>query len=126
MNIGKQGYDKIPLNYFDAILYVDLVTRQTVEHANQIPCKNNQQNYISLDPITYQYYVLSRQPNKKDPPHFFNLLKFNLLLDQVRLLPKMQVFFSQKEPKSYWNRVLLPNTVIKYYNFLGKLLYMNF
>ena len=33
--IAEQGYNKIPVNY------LDFITRQTFEYANQIPCENN-------------------------------------------------------------------------------------
>ena len=52
--IADQCYDKIPVNYLDTVMYVDPITRQTFEYANQIPCENNPQNVISLDPDTDQ------------------------------------------------------------------------
>ena len=42
------------------------MTRQTFENANQKPCENNPQ-----DPDNDQYYVLTQQPNQKDPPQLF-------------------------------------------------------
>ena len=39
--IAEQCYDKIPVNYLDPVMYVDPITRQTFEYANQIPCENN-------------------------------------------------------------------------------------
>ena len=61
--IAEQCYDKIPVNYFDTELYVDPITLQTFEYANQIPCENNPQK--SLDPDTDHSYVLTPQPIKK-------------------------------------------------------------
>ena len=34
--IAEQCYDKIPVNYFDTVLYVDPITRQTFEYANPL------------------------------------------------------------------------------------------
>ena len=52
--IADQCHDKIPVKYLDTVIYVDPITRQTFEYANQIPCENNPQNVISLDPDTDQ------------------------------------------------------------------------
>ena len=51
--IAEQCYDKIPVNYLDTVMYVDPITRQSFEYANQIPCENNPQNVISLDPCYF-------------------------------------------------------------------------
>ena len=71
-------------------MYVDAITRPTFEYANQIPCENNPQNVISLDPDTD--YVSTPQPKTKTLHYSLNQLKFNLLLVQTPLLPKMQSF----------------------------------
>ena len=55
--IADQWYDKLSVKYLDTVMYVDPITRQTFEYANQIPCENNPQNVISLDPDTDQYYI---------------------------------------------------------------------
>ena len=79
-------------------MYVDPITRQTFEYANQTPCENNPQNVISLDPDTNQYYVLTPQPNKKTLLYFSNLLKYKPLLALTPLLLQMQVFILKKNP----------------------------
>ena len=48
--IAEHCYDKIPVNYLDTVMYGNPITRQTFEYANRIPCGNNPQNVISLDP----------------------------------------------------------------------------
>ena len=45
---------------------VNPITRQTFEYANQIPCHNNPQNVLALDPDTFQYYVSNHETNKED------------------------------------------------------------
>ena len=66
-NFG-QCYDKIPVTFVDTIMYDDPITRPTFEYVIQLPCENNPQNVIALDPDTDQYFVITAQPNKKDPP----------------------------------------------------------
>ena len=60
--ITEQGYDKNPVSYLDTVVYVDPITRQTFNYANQIPCENNPQSVIALDPDTDQFYVSTPQP----------------------------------------------------------------
>ena len=57
-------------------MYVESVTRKTFEIANQIPCENNPRIVIALDPDTDQYYILTPQPNKTDPPQLFEPTQF--------------------------------------------------
>ena len=45
----EQAYDKIPVSYLDTVMYVDPITRQTFNDANQISCKNNPQNMILIN-----------------------------------------------------------------------------
>ena len=59
--IAEQCYDKLPVNYLDTVMYVDPITRQTFEYANQIPWESNPQNVFALDPETDQFYVLTPQ-----------------------------------------------------------------
>ena len=97
--IADQCYDKNPVNYLETVMYVDPITRQTFEYANQIPCENNPQNVISLDPDTDQYYVLTPQPIKKDPLLLLNQLKFKPLLAQI-LSPLKTLAFITKRIKT--------------------------
>ena len=57
---AEQCYDKIPVSYLDTVMYVDPITRQTFNFANQTPKK-----VITLDPDTDQYYVLTPQSKKR-------------------------------------------------------------
>ena len=45
----NNGMTKKPVKYFDTVMYVDPMTSQTFEYANQIPCENNPQNVSALD-----------------------------------------------------------------------------
>ena len=65
--IAEQCYDKMAVIFIDIFMYVDPITRQTFEYANQKPCKIKPQNVIDVHPDTDLYYVLTPQPNKKDP-----------------------------------------------------------
>ena len=53
-------YDKTPVNYLDNVMFVDPITRQTLEYANQTPFGHNPQNNIALDPDTDQYCLNSK------------------------------------------------------------------
>ena len=86
-------------------MYVDPITRQTFEYANQIPCENNPQNVISLDPDADQYYVLT-QPIKKDPPLFFEPTEVQAAISPNTFTAQDAGIYSQKELKHFWNRVL--------------------
>ena len=86
--IADQCNDKIPANYLDTDMYVDPITHQTFEYANQIQCENNPQNVIALD--CDQYYVLTPQLDKNILPNSFILLKFKPLLALTPNCPRSQ------------------------------------
>ena len=53
-------------------MYVDPITPQTFEDANQIPCENSPQHIIAPDPDTDQnWQILIPQLIRKDPPLLF-------------------------------------------------------
>ena len=118
--IADQCYDKIPVNYLDTVMYVDPITRQTFEYANQIPCENNPQNVISLDPDTDQYYVLTPQPIKKDPPLFFEPTQIQTAISPNTFTAQDAGIYSQKELKHFWNRVLFTKHSDNTLQLLGK------
>ena len=105
-------------------MYVDPITRQTFEYANQIPCENNPQNVISLDPDT-GYYVLTPQPIKKTLIYFSNLLKLKPLLSPTPLLLKILVFIPKKNSNIFGTVYYSLNTLIILFSFLVKLLALN-
>ena len=82
-------------------MYVDPITRQTFEYANQIPCENNPQNVISLDPDTDQYYVLTPQPIKKDPPLLFEPTQIQTAISPNTFTAQEAGIYSQKELKHF-------------------------
>ena len=118
--IADQCYDNIPVNYLDTVIYVDPITRQTFEYANQIPCENNPQNVISLDPDTDQYYVLTPQPNKKDPPLLFEPTQVQTAISPNTFTAQDAGIFSRKELKHFWNRVLFTKHSGNTLQLLGK------
>ena len=73
-------------------------------------CQNNPQNVISLDPDTDQYYVLTPQPTKKDPPLLFEPTQVQTAISPNSLLPKMQVFILEKNSNTFGIVLFLPNT----------------
>ena len=118
--IAEQCYDKVPVNYLDTVMYVDPITHQTFEYANQIPCENNPQNVISLDPDTDQYYVLTPQPIKKDPPLLFEPTQIQTAISPNTFNAQDAGIYSQKELKHFWNRVLFTKHSDNTLQLLGK------
>ena len=53
--IAEQCYDKIQVNYLDTVLYVDPITRQTFEDANQIPCEKTRKNLFTQTLINIMF-----------------------------------------------------------------------
>ena len=82
-------------------MYVDPITRQTFEEANQIPCENNSQNVISFDPDTYQYNVLTPQPFNKDPPLLFDPTQVQTAISPNNFTAQDAGIYSQKELKQF-------------------------
>ena len=66
-------FDRIPIHYWETILYVDPITRQTFKYATPIECGNNPQYIIELDPDTDDgdFYVLTPDPLKREAPQMF-------------------------------------------------------
>ena len=90
--IAEQCYTKsliIILILSWLIKFVDLIIRQTFDHANQIPCENTPRSVFALDPDTDQYYVLTPQPIDKNLLYSLNPLKFEALLASTPLLLKI-------------------------------------
>ena len=127
INIAKQCYDKIPVNYLDTVMYVDHIARQTFEYANQIPCENNPQNVISFDPDTDQYYVLTPQSIKKDPLLLFEPTQVQTAISRNPFSAQDAGIYSQKELKLsiFGTAYYSPNTLIILFSFLVKLFAMN-
>ena len=123
--IAEQCYDKIPGNYLDTVTYVDHITRQTFEYANQIPFENSPQHVIALDPDTDQYSVLTPQLFKKILFNTLNLLKSKPLLTLTPLLSKMHVYVPRKNSNMFGIVFSSLNILILPYNSLVKLLAMN-
>ena len=73
-------------------MYVDPITCQIFEYANQIPCENNPQNVIALDLDTDQYFVPTPQPFKKDTLLLFEPTQVQAVIIQTPLLPKRHLF----------------------------------
>ena len=101
-------------------MYVDPITRQTFEYANQIPCENTPQNVISFDPDTDQYYVLTPQPIKKDPPLLFEPSQIQTAISPNTFTAQDAGIYSQKELKHFWNRVLFTKHSDNTLQLLGK------
>ena len=71
--ITDRCFDRIPIHFKDALMYVDPITRQTFDYATPITCENNPKNIIELDPESddQDFYILGPEPNKRKPPLMF-------------------------------------------------------
>ena len=118
--IAEQGYDKIPVIYLDTVMYVDPFTRQTFECSYQIPCENNPQNVVSLDPDTDHYYVLTPQPIKKDPALLFEPTQVQTAISPNTFTAQDAGIYSQKELKHFRIVYYSLNTLIISYEFMNQ------
>ena len=89
-------------------MYVDPITRQTVNYATPKECGNNPQNIIESDPDADDgdFYVLTPNPLKKEPtpPKMFKPT-------QIKITPNTFTaqdagIYSNAELDQFWNRVL--------------------
>ena len=69
------------------------------------PAKIIPENVISLDPDTDQYYVLTPQPVKKDPPLLFEPIQVQNAISPNTFTAQDAGIYSQKELEHFWNRV---------------------
>ena len=102
------------------ILYVDPITLQTFEYANRILCENNPQNVLSLGPDIDQYYVLTTQPIKKEPPVLFEPTQDQTAISPNTFTAQDAGIYSQKDLKHFWNRVLVSKHSDNSLQLLGK------
>ena len=107
--IAEKCYDEIPINYLSTVKYVEPITRQTFDNALPIPCENNPQNIIALDPDTDQYYILTPKPIKRDPPLLFELRQIEISISPNTFTTQDAVIYSKQDLKQFWVRVLFAN-----------------
>ena len=86
-------------------MYMDPISRQTFEYANQTTCENNTQNVFALETDTYQNYVLNPQPIKR-PCSVFEPTQIQTAICPYTITAQDACVYSQKELKLFWNRVL--------------------
>ena len=82
-------------------MYVDLITRQIFEYANQIPCQNNTQNVTALDTDIDQYYVLTPQLIKSDPLQLFEPTQDQTAFSPNTFIAQDAGLYSQKLPELF-------------------------
>ena len=97
-------------------MYVD----PNVCRSKQVPCENIPQNVISLDPDTDQYYVLTPQPIKKDPPLLFEPTQIQTAISPNTFTAQDAGINSQKELKHFWNQFLFTKHSDNTLQLLGK------
>ena len=101
-------YDRIPIHYKDTLLYVDPITRQTYDYATPIPCDNNSQNIIELDPDTddQDFYILRPEPIKRIPPLMLTPNQIKTTIRPITFTAHDAGIYSNVELDQFWNRIL--------------------
>ena len=65
-------YDKIPIEIYGKLKFVDPISRQTFPFANEIACLHSEENIFSLDPDDPdQWIMMSPRPIKQNAPKYF-------------------------------------------------------
>ena len=95
LNKADCCFDRISTHYKDTLMYVVLLTRQTYDYATPIPCDDNPQNIIELDPVTddHDYCILRPEPTNENLLLCVHLIKLKLQYAQIHLQLKMPVYF---------------------------------
>ena len=98
-------------------MYVDRITCQTFNYANDISCENNPQNIVALDPVTGQIYVLTTQPINKDPPVLFDPTQIQTAISPNTFTAQDAGRYFKKNSNTFGSEFLLKNTPTILYNF---------
>ena len=88
-------FDRIPIHFKDALMYVDPITRQTYDYATPVTCNNNPRNIIELDPDSddQDFYILGPNPLNANLHYCSHLLKLKLQHVLTLLQPKCWYIF---------------------------------
>ena len=88
-------------------MYVDPITRQTLNYATPIECGNNPQNIIELDPDTDDgdFYVLTPDPLKREAPQMFKPTQIKTTITPNTFIARDAGIYSNAELDQFWNRV---------------------
>ena len=124
--IDEQCYDKIPIHYKDTIKFVDPITRQTFDYATPIPCENNPQIPIALDPDTDDYYYLTPRPMKCKAPLLFEPQQIQTSISPNTFTAQEAGIYSQQELRNFWDRVLFAKHSDNTLQLLGKAISYDF
>ena len=73
------SYDQFPVNYIDTVMYVDPITRQIFEYANQIPWKTTDKIFLLLTLTMMKFMSKLHKLLKKTLIYPLNPLKFKPL-----------------------------------------------
>ena len=124
--IADKCYDRIPVHYLETVKYVDPITRQTFDYATPIACENNPQNTIALDLDSDQYYLLTPEPIKQDPPRLFQPTQIKTAISPNTFSAQDAGIYSSKELSHFWSRVLFAKHSDTTIELLGKAITYDF
>ena len=91
---ADRSFDRIPIHFKDALMYVDPIARQTYDYATPIACDNNPKNNFVLDPDSddKDFYIFGPERVQRKPPSMFtpsqiqNYSNPELILSQLKML----------------------------------------
>ena len=101
-------FDRLPIHYRETIMYVDPITRQTVNYATPIESGNNPQNIIELYPGADDgdFHVLTTDPLKREPPQMFKPTQIKTTTTPNTFTAQDAGIYSNAELDQFRNRVL--------------------
>ena len=128
MNKADRCFDRNPIHFEDALLYVDPITRQRYDCATPITCSINPRNIFELDPDSddQDFYIFSPEPVKRKPP-------FKFILSEIKTTKRPNTFraqgaglLSNADLDRFWNRDLSSKHSDTTLQLLGKALSYSF
>ena len=109
-------------------MYVDHITRQTIDHATPIPCDNNPGNIIELDPDTddQDFYILRPEPIVRKTLFMFTPNQIKTTKRPNTFTAQDAGIFSNAELDQFWNRIRFSKHSDTTLQLLGKALSFSF
>ena len=120
-------FDRIPIHFKDALMYVDPITRQTYEYATPIACDNNPRNFIELDLDTddQEFYILGPEPVEQKLPIKFTPQNKTTIRPNTFTAQDAGIYLNAKLGQ-FWNRILFSKHSDSTIQCLGKTLSYSF
>ncbi len=117
LRVLERCYDRIPIYYDSKTHFVDPITRQTFEFANEITCDGGHQNVFQLDmDFDDSWYQLLPEPTPHKKPNTFAPMEISRITKFADYSTAGAGMFTQQELEKFWNKIVLhqkSNTVLQ-------------